>query len=362
MLGDGAYYSLGGIQTVSRFVMKGLKELGLLRTAFFLWESDASLPAEASELVQSGHLKTFQVRRLQYVLQVIWHGVRRPNDIWLSCHINYAWLAFVASGFRPSRVALVVHASELDNTFGWSSRKRWIIRRVGRVIAVSHYTAKKAMQRDVPMSVLRVMYLGDESEGAPFRPSAAVRNGATVLFVGRMDEHYKGQADLLDAMVLLRKRLPRLRLVFVGGGKTLNDWRSKAEQMGLQENVTFAGRVSEARLIELFEAATVFAMPSANEGFGLVYVEAMSHGIPCIGSNRDAACEVIVDGETGWCVPAGNSTALATAIATIVDSPELRARMGTAARRRYEEMFATQHYRQRVRSIMTEWHDCFVRN
>jgi phosphatidyl-myo-inositol dimannoside synthase len=352
MIGDAAYSSTGGIQAVNRFVISELSNHGLLRNAYFLWDNAEVTRLEGARFIRSGVLKVFNVNRLKYVLGVLSHAIRYRDDLWLCSHINHALLAFIASGFRARRVALFVYAYELDVNFGWW--KRWVIRRLSRIIAISKYTAKKAQHRGAPSTAIHVLYLG--TEGPPrLGHLSAIPSAPTVLFVGRMDEHYKGQIELLDAMVILRKRFPKLTLTFVGGGKTLDDWHKAAEKRGLSAVVIFAGRVPDNELHALYESATVFAMPSANEGFGLVYVEAMAYGIPCIASNRDAGCEVVVDGETGFCVPAGNPTALADAIAEVVRSSSLRTRMSVAARGRYELMFATEHYRHRLLTLIDDW-------
>ena len=76
----------------------------------------------------------------------------------------------------------------------------------------------------------------------------------------------------------------------------------------MESHITMHGFVDEEKLEQLFQSSRVFAMPSHGEGFGLVYAEAMSHGLPCIGSNLDAAPEVI--GDDGWIVDPADGAAL----------------------------------------------------
>src|SRR5262252_8472436 len=90
---------------------------------------------------------------------------------------------------------------------------------------------------------------------------------------------------------------------------------------------------SDASLGDLYRRAGVYAMPSRQEGFGLSYAEAMWHGTPCIGSSRDAAGEVIRDGESGLLVPYDDRAALAAALVRLLGDPGLRAKMGEAGRR-----------------------------
>ena len=95
--------------------------------------------------------------------------------------------------------------------------------------------------------------------------------------------------------------------------------------------VRFFGGVSVQELGRLYRTASVYAMPSRQEGFGLVYAEAMWHGLPCIGSTKDAAGEVITSGETGVLVPYGEVEPLADAITRLLSDRDLAQRMGRAA-------------------------------
>ncbi|MDT0616726.1 glycosyltransferase family 4 protein, partial [Streptomyces lancefieldiae] len=125
----------------------------------------------------------------------------------------------------------------------------------------------------------------------------------------------------------------------------------------LEGRVEFAGRVSDEELRQCYQSAAVFVMPSENEGFGLVYAEAMAHGVPCIGSDRDAAREVIAHGESGLCVPAGNSTALADAIVALLRSTELRSQMSRAARMRFLAHFSAEKHRDRLLVELRRWQE-----
>jgi phosphatidylinositol alpha-1,6-mannosyltransferase len=112
-----------------------------------------------------------------------------------------------------------------------------------------------------------------------------------------------------------------------------------ARESGLEGAVRFLGGVTNAELGRLYRSAGVFAMPSRQEGFGLVYAEALWHGLPCIGSTRDAARDVVSDGRTGLLVPYAAPEALADAIVRILSDASLAARLGEAgaedARRRF---------------------------
>jgi phosphatidylinositol alpha-1,6-mannosyltransferase len=96
----------------------------------------------------------------------------------------------------------------------------------------------------------------------------------------------------------------------------------------------------------------VFALPSRGEGFGLVYLEAMAHGLPCVGSIHDAAAEIVVDGETGLLVDSSDPRALRSGLARLLADADLRHRFGAAGRRRLRAEFSYSGFRTRVRDLI----------
>lgn len=345
LIGGNAYSSTGGIQAVNRLLVRELADAGELGRAYFLWDRPADIEATVPGLAQLGQVRGYGLRRHSFLRDIAWCALRHRRDLWLCTHVNYASIGLAVNPGGWKRVGVLLHAAELDDHF--TLPKRMALRRAGWLIAVSEFTKRKAIGLGADPARIHVVPNGVADACPGWRPGPAPQK-PMVLFVGRMDERYKGQMDLLDAMTLLRDRHPDLRLVFVGSGRSLSDWQAEAHRRHLDDCVEFTGRVDDAGLARRYAAATVFAMPSENEGFGLVYAEAMAHGVPCIGSDRDAAREVIRHGETGYCVPAGNSTALADAIACIVKSPGLRARMSVAARRRFQEHFTLDCHRGRL--------------
>jgi glycosyltransferase involved in cell wall biosynthesis len=112
------------------------------------------------------------------------------------------------------------------------------------------------------------------------------------------------------------------------------------------------GRVSDAELLASYRSADVFLLPSNQEGFGIVYVEAMRQGCPVIAGNHGGAPEVVDHGVTGFLVEHGDEEAIATRVAELLEDPELRTRMGLAARARVEELFTHRRFSDRMREIL----------
>ena len=97
---------------------------------------------------------------------------------------------------------------------------------------------------------------------------------------------------------------------------------------------------SDPQLQSAYASCDIFALPSREEGFGIVYVEAMRHGKPCVGADSGGVPEVIDNGVCGLLVPYGNVPALAAAFERLYDDAELRLRFGEAGRRKAEAMFS----------------------
>lgn len=154
------------------------------------------------------------------------------------------------------------------------------------------------------------------------------RNEKRVLFIGS-DFRRKGGDVLLAAWPMVLQRVPDAELMILGPAPT-----------PLPPNVeTNEGRWDPLRVVRELRQTSVFVMPSRCETWGDVFIEAMSFGVPCIGTTMDAMPEIILDGVTGYVVPPDNAAALADRIVTLLKEPERAAQFSAAARRRVEECF-----------------------
>jgi len=168
-----------------------------------------------------------------------------------------------------------------------------------------------------------------------------------LLMAGRMSvsERYKGHDQVLIAFQEVLRQVPGARIVVAGGGDDRARLEAVAAGNGLGEKVAFTGFVSEATLSELFGRCAGFVMPSRGEGFGLVYLEAMRAGKPCIAATGSAAEEIIEDGTTGFLVDPDDQRALSESLVRLLAEPGLARRLGEAGRARWQERFSLQRYR-----------------
>src|SRR5262249_27932289 len=157
----------------------------------------------------------------------------------------------------------------------------------------------------------------------------------TILSVARMYPR-KRLEDLLHAAVVLRARIPQAQIRIVGEGPESARLRLLHRELGLGDAVVLLGEVSRSRLAVEYTIAHCFCLPTVQEGFGLVFAEAMAAGLPVVACRAAAVPEIVEDGRTGLLVGERNPAELAQALETLVVNESLRTEFGLAATRRIE--------------------------
>jgi glycosyltransferase involved in cell wall biosynthesis len=216
-------------------------------------------------------------------------------------------------------------------------RRRDSLARSGAAfLCVSDFIRRKLIEKGFPEERTFVHYLGVDSKF--FTPDASVKRQKLIVFVGRLVEN-KGCAYLLRAMSALRDTHPDAALVIIGDGPLRGELEYSAKEMRL-ENVQFLGIQSPEAVRGWLNRARVFCVPSieiasgASEGFGLVFAEAQSMGVPVISFKTGGIPEAVADGRTGLLVTPGDWRGLAEQIDFLLNSPELWRRISVAARER----------------------------
>ena len=208
-----------------------------------------------------------------------------------------------------------------------------------RVVVTSRYSAGRAIEAyGLDPSRVRVVPEGIDLTGWP-DPAAdppphrtAGTRPPTILSVARQYPR-KDTRTLVAAMPRVLDDLPTARLRVVGGGPELPSLRRLTARMGIGESVDFAGEVGDReRVRQEYARADVFALPSRQEGFGIVFLEAMASRLPVVAARAAAVPEVVPHGEAGLLVPPGDEEALAGALLRLLRDGGLRERMGARGR------------------------------
>lgn len=200
------------------------------------------------------------------------------------------------------------------------ARERGVAHGAAHVFTMSEF-ARGSLMADYGVDGDRITVVG-AGVNVEVAPDPYPRDRPRAILVG-IELERKGGLEVLAAWPRVRAAVPDAELVIVGP-------RERREA----EGVRFYGRTPLAEVSRLYGSATVFVCPTLWDPWGLVYHEAMAHGLPCIGTDRFAVPEIIEDGVTGLLVPPRDPDAVAEALIALLSDPERARRMGEEGRRR----------------------------
>ena len=175
------------------------------------------------------------------------------------------------------------------------------------------------------------------------------RDKPTILFVGR-HRHYKG----VDVLIKALTQVPNAHLLITGDGVERANYEAAVQQNGLANRVTFLGNVPHEELPSLYQSADIFTLPSINraEAFGIVLLEAMAAGLPCVTTELSTGTSFVVqDQQTGYVVPPSDPQALAHALNTLLQNPQQRHQMGEAGRQRLFDLFTIERMVTQIQAV-----------
>src|SRR3989449_3903457 len=287
----------------------------------------------------------YKMMPLFYVLGGVWAAWRlarrRRYDVvhvhWPLPHALFGWAARRACGARMVTSWYGVEVRWVKSCVPWLKRFLvWALRASDQVVAISSATAREITNL-VPVSVRVIPYTVGFSEAAPGSSLPRAGDSFVILFVGSLVER-KGVRYLIDALPLLPTHL-HANLVIIGDGAERTRLEAQVRERGLEHRAEVRGRVAEQELRRAYAAASVLVLPAIvdargdTEGLGVVLLEAMSYGVPVIGSDLGGITDIVVDGQTGLLVPPQDSAALAAALERLATDRDLAKRLGEAGAR-----------------------------
>lgn len=260
--------------------------------------------------------------QLKFSIAAIWTAWRhRPVDVVFCGHVFMAPLAFVIARLAGAHYWLQAHGTDI-----WGDRRgivRVAIEAADMVTTVSRAT-RRILLGWVDLAPERVRVLpntvGDQFVPGP--PSAELREqlvlgpGPILLTVGRLaaSERYKGHEQVFASITALRVEFPNLIHVVAGEGDDRARLEARAAELAPPGAVRFLGYVPDQDLPDLYRLADLFVMPSSEEGFGIVYLEAAACGLRVVGGAGGGAGDAIPDARVGLTVDPLDRTALIDAV------------------------------------------------
>ena len=256
--------------------------------------------------------------------------------IHLSSRASFWRKAVVCALARLARRPYLLHAhgSEFADFYEECSPAaqrivRTVLANATLVLALSE-AWRTTLQRISPRARIEVLM-----NAVPLPPRAEQRRltggRPNLLFFGEIARH-KGVLELTRAFGEVAPALPDLQLVFAGTGRAVAETRALSTRLGLEGRIEFTGWLESERKRAVLADATIFVLPSYVEGVPMALLEAMSLGLPVIATPVGGVPEIVTHEVDGLLVPPGDVTALAAAITRLMNDPQLRERLGRAAR------------------------------
>ncbi len=314
-----AFGGFGGIAQYNRDLLTALSRCdGANRVVVLprLGRAESALPPGVRQLpARNG--------KLAYGLAAF-RAARRegPHDVVFCGHLHLAPLATIVARYLRRPLWLQLHGVE-----AWrppTPWQRWAANRASLVTAVSRFTRRRflALHGADPARV-RVL---PNAVDARFTPGAKpdylldrhrLRGKKVLLTVGRLDplEGRKGHDRVIAALPALIKICPDIVYLIAGKGEDRARLAALARPLGVEDRVVFAGMVEARELADYYRLADVFVMPSSQEGFGIVFLEAAACGLKVIGGDRDGSADALADGAIGVAIDPADPDALVRVIA-----------------------------------------------
>jgi len=199
----------------------------------------------------------------------------------------------------------------------WISCEKSIYDHAQRVFTRStNISDSLTMQYGEPLEKIQCIYAGANIHLPEIDPRKKDYSAQSILFVG-LDWQRKGGPELVEAFRRLQPRFPQASLTIVGAQPTL-----------LDEKIQVVGRVSVEELNAYYQMATVFCMPTRNEPFGVVFVEAMAHALPIVATRIGALPDMVIEESNGYLVRVDDVEVLTRALEELLASKEKRAQFG----------------------------------
>lgn len=311
----------GGISRMLRLYLKALCELsGPDDSVRLLSLNDQVLDSTDLRHYTNGGLAEWEVcsrNRVRFCEAALRMGMRSNRIV---CgHVAQLPLAWAACRFSQRKsYYLVAHGIEVWRPFTFLERRALLGARL--VLCVSEFTRRQLLEYcPIPLEHTAVLPNAIDPHLEPPSSISAGAGPPVILAVSRLSvaDSYKGIDHLIEAMPAVLAAVPDARLRIVGRGDALPRLQQLARRLNLGDSVDFAGYVSDSELNAEFARCRLFAMPSQKEGFGLVYLEAMANGRPCLGARSGGTPEVITP-ETGILVEYGDVPGIAAAIVSAV--------------------------------------------
>nr|WP_319372575.1 glycosyltransferase family 4 protein [uncultured Methanobacterium sp.] len=246
-------------------------------------------------------------------------------------------------------------ASNIANLYNKTFLK-FLLKQADRIIIIQEDYLNTSPYLSKYADKIRIVPVGVDVNR--FRPLNVETEKNSIFFLSLLDDYhqYKGLDFLLNAIKIVKKDIEDIKLVVGGKGSLLEYYKSMAESLGIKRNVEFHGFIPEDKIVEYYNRSEIFALPSissAQEGFGIVALEALACEKPVITTKIVGISDEIQKESLGTIVPPEDANALAEGIIQLLSNPDLE-EMGKKGRVVVKDRFTWERVAQLTDDIYQE--------
>jgi phosphatidyl-myo-inositol dimannoside synthase len=255
----------------------------------------------------SGHIPEL-VRTIYFSLQLFIFAIFKKPDLIICGHVNFSPVANYVSRLRNIPYWILVYGVDAWDVSNPIQRKA--LREANKIISIGTFTRDRIIKEqniDIEkFSLLPVTFDSERFKPGPKPEYLLHRYGLNsdqpvILTVARLakSDGYKGYDKIIAALPSLVKVFPNIHYVIAGKGDDQARIEKLVKDLNVHQYVTLAGFIPDSELADHYNLCDAFAMPSKGEGFGIVYLEALSCGKPVLGGNQDGAIDALCFGKLG---------------------------------------------------------------
>ena len=341
--------AFGGVSKVARTSLSALQAgNATIRLGRVISLLDSEVSPSFSAI--SSLTRTCSGSRVQFIRETF-SQIRSKPKLIIYDHLDLAKSQTLLPHACQAPYAIWIHGIEVWKPL--SRRKTAALRGASGLFFNSHFTKSRFEEfhgRDYPSTVVPLTsgIKKDTVQPAPMEPRQP-----WILTVGRIEPgRPKGHEEILEAMPAIVESVPNVEWHIVGKGAALESLAERVADSPFREKIHLHGFLDADELEKLFSRCRVFAMPSRGEGFGIVYLEAMSAGCIPIASTSDAAEEVI--GDSGFCINIEQPNELVDRIVSVLTESEERFADRSAQAHERSKSFCQERFDERFLAAVSE--------
>ncbi len=274
------------------------------------------------------NLKIFNI--ISFSILIIINTIRNNPSLIITTHAHYAPLAYILKILFSIPYIVVAHGIEIIPQMTLSKLTKFrklALRSANHIWSVSNWTRKHLINLDINKENIEILpntvdgnkFVISQKKEYLLQRYSIEPNEKVILTVARINknEAYKGHEIVIKSLPEIIKKNGPLKYLIVGKNDDKENLLELIKQHDLENQVILCGFISDEELVDHYNLSNVFLMPSYGEGFGIVFLEALSCGIPVIAGNTDGSKDALMNGLLGKLIDPKNKNEIISNVSTL---------------------------------------------